>query len=135
MPWEDNYTDRLSQEFLSLQQTIDQAFVEWFDDEYGYEEYSLHITLVSVRYVNLKKIFGKLFLINSLKKILRRTDDYFKIYCVIQMDLPEKFNNLGEKMQQQLENWHNLGGVSVEADDQFYFRRVRGKLYKIISFS
>lgn len=51
------------------------------------------------------------------------------------MDLPEKFNNLGEKMQQQLENWHNLGGVSVEADDQFYFRRVRGKLYKFFSFS
>lgn len=68
MPWEDNYSDRLSQEFSSLQQTIDQAFVEWFDDEYGYEEYSLHITLVSVRYVNLKKIFGKLFLINSLTK-------------------------------------------------------------------
>lgn len=52
MPWEDNYSDRLSQEFLSLQQTIDQAFVEWFDDEYGYEEYALHTTLISVRYVN-----------------------------------------------------------------------------------
>lgn len=51
------------------------------------------------------------------------------------MDLPEKFYNLGEKLQQQLENYRNVGGISAEADDQFYFRRVRGKLYKIISFS
>ncbi|XP_073829721.1 terribly reduced optic lobes isoform X13 [Musca autumnalis] len=103
LPWEDAYEVKTSEEFSTLQQQIEAAFVEWFDGEYSYEEYELHVALMSVR----------------------RTDDFYKLYCIVQMDLPEKFVNFGQRLHSHLSSYHKLGELGMEADDQFYFRRVR----------
>ncbi|XP_058980294.1 uncharacterized protein DDB_G0290685-like [Musca domestica] len=55
----------------------------------------------------------------------KRTDDYYRMHCTIQMDLPEKFGSFAQRVQHQLTSYRKMADLGMEADDQFYFRRVR----------
>lgn len=58
----------------------------------------------------------------------RPTNDIYKIHCIVQVDLPERWNDFGQRLHQYLMDYKRFGQeFSADADSSFYFRRVRGK--------
>lgn len=58
----------------------------------------------------------------------RPTTNHYKLYVIVQLDLPEKMADFGDKLRENLEHHIALGGqLDAELDNGFYFKRVRGK--------
>ena len=70
------------------------------------------------------------FLFKIFKRIYclyRPTSDVYKLHCIVQIELPEKWSNFGEEMHQYVSKYKRFGDIGADVDSSFYFRRVRGK--------
>ncbi|XP_065366162.1 basement membrane-specific heparan sulfate proteoglycan core protein isoform X5 [Calliphora vicina] len=105
-PWQEEYRmGKSNQVFITLQQQIHDAFHNFVNENYSDDEDEyLQPTLMRVE----------------------PTNDIYKIHCIVQVDLPERWNDFGQRLHQYLLTYKHFGEeFSADADSSFYFRRVR----------
>ncbi|XP_037811627.1 basement membrane-specific heparan sulfate proteoglycan core protein-like isoform X4 [Lucilia sericata] len=107
-PWMDEYRlGKGNARFMELQQQIHEGFLHFITDNYGNDEDEdsyLHTTLIRVE----------------------PTHDSFFIHVIVQIDLPERWSDFGQRFQQHLMGYKKLGDTfGADADNSYYFRRVR----------
>ncbi|KAM7349812.1 terribly reduced optic lobes isoform 24-T24 [Cochliomyia hominivorax] len=61
----------------------------------------------------------------TLMRVNRVPSDSFKIYCIVQLDLPERWSDFGDRLRQYLVSYKRFGDLGADADSNYYFRRVK----------
>ncbi|KAL9883916.1 terribly reduced optic lobes isoform 28-T30 [Glossina fuscipes fuscipes] len=102
-PWLDEYRDGPSSpQYQNLGHQVETAFMEVISDMYGDDvDYSVKVKFVRVI----------------------PTSDHYKIHCIVQLELPKKMKDFGDRLREQIAKYRRIGqNLSAEVDEQFYFR-------------
>ncbi|XP_053952208.1 basement membrane-specific heparan sulfate proteoglycan core protein isoform X5 [Anastrepha ludens] len=102
-PWNVAYADPKSKEFLELHRQLEISFRELFQSTHNDEDFDISPTLLTVIQHN----------------------DSFKVYVIVQLELPEEVTDFNEVFANQIARYNRLGNLGVEADNRYYFRLVR----------
>ncbi|XP_017472792.1 PREDICTED: low-density lipoprotein receptor-related protein-like, partial [Rhagoletis zephyria] len=102
-PWKIAYSDQKSTEFLELHRQLEISFRELFHGTHNDEDLDISPTLLAV---------------------LPHNDSY-KIYVIVQLELPEEVTDFGEVFANQIARYHRLGSLGADTDSRYYFRLVR----------
>lgn len=57
----------------------------------------------------------------------RPTNDKYKSYVIVNLEIPTDVVDFESKLRQQLQNYNRIGNQSASLDDDFYFRLTLGK--------
>ncbi|XP_067635534.1 basement membrane-specific heparan sulfate proteoglycan core protein isoform X4 [Eurosta solidaginis] len=102
-PWNDAFADSKSNEFLEIHRELEIAFRDLFHELHNDEDLDVGVTLLAIA----------------------RSNDIFKIYATVQLELPEEVNDFEQDFVNHINSFHRLGNLGVEVGDQFYFRNAR----------
>uniref|UniRef100_A0A0A1XDP6 Basement membrane-specific heparan sulfate proteoglycan core protein n=1 Tax=Zeugodacus cucurbitae TaxID=28588 RepID=A0A0A1XDP6_ZEUCU len=100
-PWTDAFSNSNSNEFMELYRQLEVSFRDLFHETISDEDFDITISL----------------------KSLSPTTDKFKVYALVQLELPAGNTVFKSAFENQISRYHRLGGLGVESDERFYFRR------------
>ncbi|XP_049312043.1 basement membrane-specific heparan sulfate proteoglycan core protein isoform X29 [Bactrocera dorsalis] len=100
-PWTDDFSYELSEKFLELHRQLEIAFRDLFHATFSDEDFEINPTLKSISPNN----------------------DKFKVYALVELQLPRGNTDFKNVFETQIARYHRLGGLGVEADERFYFKR------------
>ncbi|XP_051863577.1 basement membrane-specific heparan sulfate proteoglycan core protein isoform X16 [Drosophila albomicans] len=103
-PFRVEYNDKDSEEFQALAKDISNGLNELFISTHGHEDDddNLISTLVSVG----------------------ETNDHYKIYVIVNLEIPTNTPDFENKLREHLQNYHVIGHTSAQLDKDFYFRPI-----------
>ncbi|XP_062139242.1 basement membrane-specific heparan sulfate proteoglycan core protein isoform X21 [Drosophila sulfurigaster albostrigata] len=103
-PFRVEYNDKDSEQFQALAKDISNGLNELFISTHGHEDDddNLISTLVSVG----------------------ETNDHYKIYVIVNLEIPTNTPDFENKLREHLQNYHVIGHTSAQLDKDFYFRPI-----------
>ncbi|XP_050331116.1 basement membrane-specific heparan sulfate proteoglycan core protein isoform X22 [Bactrocera neohumeralis] len=100
-PWTEDFSRESSEKFLELHRQLEIAFRDLFHATFSDEDFEINPTLKSISPSN----------------------DKFKVYALVELQLPRGNTDFKNVFESQITRYHRLGGLGVEADERFYFKR------------
>ncbi|XP_018799861.1 PREDICTED: basement membrane-specific heparan sulfate proteoglycan core protein isoform X10 [Bactrocera latifrons] len=100
-PWTDDFSYELNEKFLELHRQLEIAFRDLFHATFSDEDFEINPTLKSISPSN----------------------DKFKVYALVELQLPRGNTDFKNAFETQIARYHRLGSLGVEADERFYFKR------------
>ncbi|XP_039962557.1 basement membrane-specific heparan sulfate proteoglycan core protein isoform X3 [Bactrocera tryoni] len=109
-PWTEDFSRESSEKFLELHRQLEIAFRDLFHATFSDEDFEINPTLKSISPSN----------------------DKFKVYALVELQLPRGNTDFKNVFESQITRYHRLGGLGVEADERFYFKREAEDLEDVV---
>ncbi|XP_017851563.1 basement membrane-specific heparan sulfate proteoglycan core protein isoform X4 [Drosophila busckii] len=104
-PYRNDFADKQSDQFRTLNDDIQTGLRNLLRDNYDNDDSDneLHSTLLQVG----------------------PTDDQYKSYVIVNLDMPGNVVDFESKLRKQLQTYHKIGEQSASFDNDFYFRPIQ----------
>uniref|UniRef100_A0A1A9W8R9 SEA domain-containing protein n=1 Tax=Glossina brevipalpis TaxID=37001 RepID=A0A1A9W8R9_9MUSC len=102
-PWLEEYSEGpRNPQYETLRHQVETAFMEVISDLYGDDiDYGVKVKFVKVS----------------------QTSDNYKIHCVVQLELPKKMKDFGNRLREQISKYRRIGqNLTAELDENFSFQ-------------